>query len=422
MKRVLMIALVLLVCLPALALADDCKKDCKGEGPKLDVYGFARFQAIYFTQEIARGDWMLYAFPDEANVEDRSVLTMNARHSRLGFKWSDGCCKTGAVSGKIEFDFSGGFAGYGTAARAANVMLRHAWAQYAKDNWAIRFGQDWALIATPFPGTTNFTIGGAMGNLWMRYPQIKFMQKFESGVKWAASVNRPMAGNRAYPNQYLDPIGDGEYTAMPWMMGRLWVPAGNATISVSGHYGQEQIDDVLGNHHDMDTYSINGDIVLKNGAFSFAARGFYGENLNSFLGGILQGFTRAGVNDDGVLEASDECVSNVAAMGGWAQVGYKFNEKKSIVIGGGMDDPDEADLLPGMRDRNDWFFAKLSCNVTKTFSTHLGVDYMKTSYMDNYPLVENATTGEYERDITVDLAEVDPGSTVRISLMTVYKF
>ncbi len=415
MKRVLMMVAALLFCGPGGALSGDGAP----EGPSFDVYGFARFETAYFTQEIVRGDWMLFAAPDEVYTEDQSVLTMTARHSRLGLNWSDGGGEAAVVSGKIEFDFAGGFAGYSTAARAAHVMLRHAWGQYARGDWALRFGQDWALISTPFPGTTDFTIGGDKGNLWMRYPQIKFMQEFESGAKYALSLNRPMAGNRGYPGRDLDPIGEGEYTAIPWVMGRLWVPAGPAVVSVSGHFGQEQIDDGAGVPHDTNTYSIHGDIVLKKGAFSLSGRGFYGENLDSFLGGIGQGFT-----------VGPDRVDNIAAVGGWAQVGFKLSPTHSIVAGGGMDDPDEKDLTPGMRDRNDWLFATFSCNVAKGFSAHVGVDYLQTSYMDNYPLVLDGEghaqdldgDGKWDRDSGAELVEIDPGSTIRISFMTVHKF
>ncbi|MBN1827110.1 MAG: hypothetical protein JW958_12705 [Candidatus Eisenbacteria bacterium] len=394
MRRFGLIAL-LLVCVPALVAAGDCS-GCKSE-MKFTPYGFVRFDMIYDNTEVAKGDWLLFVQPGESAQAEQDALTATARHTRLGFDISKGGCpEEGMVTAKIELDFAGGFPNSSTAARQPQVRLRHAWMQYAKSNWALRFGQDWALISDPFPGTANFVVGAGAGNLWMRYPQIQFMQKFDQ-FKYALSLNRPMAGNNKYDSFAggdFDPVGDGERSGMPWVMGRVWAMVDPVNISVGGHYGQEQINDLNLAAHDMDTYSVVGAVVLKQPKFSLTLNGFYGENLNQFFGGVFQGFVRY-----------DDKVENVVSFGGWGQVSVDLHEKWNLTVGGGMDDPDEEDLPPEARDRNDWIFGTLTSKLIPEIAMKLGVDYMKTHYMDD-------AAGD----------EIEAGDNVRVTFQTVYSF
>ncbi len=403
MRRFGIVAL-LLVCAPALVAAGDCG-GCDKPGIKFTPYGFVRFEMIYDNTEVAKGDWLLFVHPGDSRQADQDQLTATARHTRLGFDISRSAYKDeGMVTAKIELDFAGGFPNSGTAARQPLVRLRHAWMQYAESNWAFRFGQDWALISTPFPATTNFVVGAGAGNLWMRYPQIRFTQEFEQ-FKYALSLNRPMAGNIKYDDYAggdLDPVGEGERSAMPWLMGRIWAAFDPVTISVGGHYGQEQVFDDTStalndfdfDDHDMDTYSVVGSIILKQEKFSLTLNGFYGENLNSFFGGVFQGVVRY-----------PDKVENVAAFGGWGQVAVDLHEKWNMAIGGGMDDPDEDDLPAEARDRNDWIFGTLTCKLIPEIAMKLGVDYMKTHYMDD-------DAGN----------EIEAGDNVRVTFQTVYSF
>jgi len=46
-------------------------------------------------------------------------------------------------------------------------------------------------------------------------------------------------------------------------MGRVWLNIGKNSVSLSGHYGQEQIAGLAGREHDKTNYSMNTDFVLK---------------------------------------------------------------------------------------------------------------------------------------------------------------
>jgi hypothetical protein len=342
---------------------------------KLKFSGFVKLEAFYDNTQVAQGDWLLFVKPGDSPESEQDVFSMNARHSRVNMKL-DGpeFSSDGVVKGFIEADFAGGFPNSSTAARQPLMRLRHAWIELNTPKWEARFGQDWALIAEPFPNTTSFVVGAGKGNLWMRYPQIRLTVK-QNAMKYALSVNRPMAGNSKYDNYAggsFDIVGDGEMTGIPWVMGRCWYTAGDIVCSISGHYGQEQIDDLSGNPHDTDTYSVNGDIKAKFGKLSLIARGFAGENLNSFFGGVFQGFTRSAVS-----------VSNIASFGGWGQAMYEIDEDWSVTIGGGFDDPDDDDLTNGNRSKNDWLFGNVAYNIKKAVVFMLEAEYLKTSYIDD---------------------------------------
>lgn len=387
-KRILTFAIILCVFSTA-AYAGDVKS-------KFDIslYGFVKFEAIYDQTEIAKGDWALYAHPDGSAQSEQDVMTMNARHSRIGIKIAGPEFGENKVNGLVEMDFAGSFPNSGTAARQPIPRLRHAWVEIVNPFWEARFGQDWALVSGPFPNTTSFVVGAGKGNLWMRYPQMKFTIKPDN-FKIAVSLNRPMAGNIKY-NEFdggsFDMVGDGERTGLPWLMGRVdYSPSKNFTASLSGHYGQEQIEAINELPIDKPTYSVNADVVLKTGNFSITASGFYGENLNSFFGGIFQGFIRP----------DDSSVENVKALGGWGQIKYQFTKKWSSTLGGGADIPDEETLLEGgdMRTKNTFGFLNFAYSPVDPLIFMLEGEYLKTEYQQS-----------------------DAGSNVRIQFVTYYKF
>lgn len=360
-----------LVILSSMLIAEDEPLSAKF---KIKFYGFVKLEAIYDNTEVAKGDWLLFVRPNDSPEAKQEVFTMNARHTRIGMDIQGPVIdKNGKIVSRIEFDFAGGFPNSSTAARQPQLRLRHAWVEVNFPSWEARFGQDWALIASPFPNTTSFVVGAGKGNLWMRYPQIRYTFKKDK-IKFATSINRPMAGNIKY-NDFdggdFDPVADGERSGLPWLMGRMWYIQDDFTASLSAHYGKEKISDLLGNAHNKSSYSLNADVQLRAGSLKFIVRGFYGENLNSFFGGVFQGFT-----------CDSSSVTNVASKGGWFQFLYKLNPSWSATLGGGMDDPDDNNLKTGNRSRNDWGFFNIAYNYKKPLIFILESEFLRTSYIN----------------------------------------
>lgn len=364
-------------------------------GGPFSFYGFVRAEAIYDDTQVVKGDWLLYA-PSGAggDADETQAFTMTGRHSRVGVKIDGGTDDKGrTVKGLIEADFAGGFPNSSTAARQPNSRLRHAWVEWAQpDVWAFRVGQDWALISGPFPGTTSFVVGAGKGHLWMRYPQAKVTLK-AGPAKLAVSANRPMAGNVKY-DEYaggdFDIVGDGEITGRPWFMGRTWLKFGNVGVSVSGHYGQESIADDSGDRHDVDSWSFNADCSAKFGPAAVYGRFFTGENLNSFFGGVFQGFTKDATS-----------VTSLPATGGWGQVKYAVNDKVAATVGGGVDQADTENLAPTNRESNTWVFANVAYKVNKQLSYTVEWEQLTTAFVG---------------------PDVDDGVANRIHFVALFKF
>jgi len=380
MKRlVLAISLVALLACSAFA------------GSPFTFYGFVRGEAIYDDAEIIKGDWLLYA-PSGIDTTDTKTFTMTGRHSRIGVKLDGGTDDAGrTIKGLIEADFAGGFPNSSTAARQPQLRLRHAWVEWAQpETWAFRVGQDWALISGPFPGTTSFVVGAGKGNLWMRYPQAKLTVN-AGPAKVAVSVNRPMAGNVKY-NDFtggdFDPIGDGEKTGLPWYMGRVWLNFGAVGVSASGHLGKESIADGSGDRHDVDTWSAGGDVTFSSGPLALYGRYWVGENLNSFFGGVFQGFT-----------TDANSVTSLPASGGWGQVKYAIGKQLAATVGGGVDQANPAEGITVSREKQNWLFANVAYKVNKQLSY----------------------TVEWENLTTVWTGQ-DDGKVNRLHFVALYKF
>jgi hypothetical protein len=341
---------------------------------KVKFYGFIKLEAIYDNSEVYQGDWLLYAYQSNSAQAKRQIFTMNARHSRINMK-IDGppVGKNGALSAFFEMDFSGGFPNSSTAARMPIMVMRHAWAELKYPRWETRFGQDWALISGPFPNTTSYVAGAGTGNLWMRMPQISFTWKPDP-FKLAFSMNRPLSGNvkyNEYDNGDLDPVQDGERTGIPWFMARGWFKTKLATFSISGHVGREDVTDLKNVPHKQTSYSVNADAVISSGPIAATVRGFYGENLNTFFGGAIQGYSRS----------DSTSVTNIASKGGWGQIVYTFNDSWATTLGAGIDAPDKNDLTAGMRSQNGWGWANLAYTVSKAMCFMMEGEYLNTHYL-----------------------------------------
>ncbi|MCB2198731.1 hypothetical protein KQI63_04955 [bacterium] len=348
---------------------------------ELKPYGFVRFEAARDNSELARGDWMLYNYNGNSSQQDEQVLTMTGRHTRIGIKLSDPeMAGNWNVKGVIEVDFAGGFPNSSTASRQPLLRLRHAWIGLANQDWEIRMGQDWALLSTPFPRTANFVVGAANGNLWMRMPQIR-VSTVNKPVNFAVSLNRAIDGNNKYDSftsSDLDPIGEGERTGLPWVMGRVWFGPKNFTVSVFGHYGTEASLDTNDVAHDVSSWSMNGSIEAKAGKFTIVGKGFYGTNLNSFFGGIIQGIVQL-----------PNSVETINSSGGWGYVSYAINDKWSCTAGMGIDNPESDYLSVGSRELNTWIFGNAGFKPKSNLNFMLEADYMETQYGDPTPAGEN---------------------------------
>jgi hypothetical protein len=350
--------------------------------------GYVKADAMWDNTRIYPGDYRIWVVAEE---EKNNAFYLTANETRLGFDfwWDEGTYKTTA---KIEFDFFGG----GPATNKSNPMMRHAYIKLAADNWALLFGQTWDIISPLNPKTVNYSVQWGQGNIGYRRPQMRFTFKMKPGEESTVKIDAGISRNIGLD---LDENGidDGADAGLPAFQGRLGFGApigseGKLSIGVSGHYATEKYtdpgtDDI--DAADTPSWSINGDLAIKiTKRVALLGEFFMGENLNQYLGGILQGVNPLG--------------DPLPSMGGWGLVQVKATDRALLNFGYGFDDPDDGEWkVPddtetySLRDFNSEAYGNLMYSLTDNVSLMFELAYMQTKYMDK-TYGEEGTTNDYD--------------------------
>ncbi len=341
---------------------------------KFDVSlsGYVKFDLFHDNSEVGKGDYFFYANPGDSKEAKQEVFSATAKRSRIGLT-IDGP-QTGAdgkTKAYIEADFAGGYPSSSTAATQPLFRIRQAWAEYSNSWFEARIGQDYALIGLFSANSVSSSNMACFGNLWIQEPQVRLTFK-KDDFKLQASINRPVSGNGA-PVAFLssDPVEDGERSGKPWYMGRLAWETKELQLSASAHYGLTKIASLNGKTHNNASNSLNVDILAKKYGFTFMAKGFAGENLKSFNGGIQQGTVADSFN-----------VENVKSHGAWASLQYQFNDRLASTVAYGFDDPDDGKLKTSMRSKNTIAWGNLEFNIQKALIFMLEGQYVETDYIN----------------------------------------
>lgn len=349
-----------------------------GSGTKVQLYGFARFDASWENSRITPGNIALYVSPKGSNGNDAEWnLTGNA--TRIGMNLSGPDTANMKLSGNIELDFL-------TSVNSENngaPRLRHG---YLKAYWpasdiSIIAGQTWDVQSALIPFVDDPAILWNAGNIGSRHPQLRLTKGFTTGEK--SRIEVAFAAARAIGETATvgtDKIDTGKDAPMPTIEGRLalntpiFVHNQPATIAVSGHYGKEEWDlDKKGNSVVIDSWSCNAELSLPlSEKLLVAGEYFTGSNLDDFLGGIGQG-----VNST----TSASSPKAIRAHGGWAAVRYAVCPSTNVSLGGGIDEPNNEDLWPGARALNRTFFAAVTKKITPNFIVGMQISDWKTEYL-----------------------------------------
>jgi hypothetical protein len=335
--------------------------------------GYVKADAMWDNARIYPGNYRLWVVDEE---EKNNAFYMTANETRLGFDfwWDEETYKTTA---KLEFDFQGA----GAAQNKAHPMMRHAYIKLAADNWELLFGQTWDIISPLNPRTVNYSVQWGQGNIGYRRPQMRFTFKMKPGEKATLKLTAGITRNLGHDldNNKFD---DGADAAVPTFQGRLGVGApigeeGKLAIGVSGHYGQEKYTDLSTDDidaRDTPSWSINGDLAIKiNKRIALLGEFFMGENLNQYLGGVLQGVNPLG--------------DPLPAMGGWGLIQVKATDKTLLNFGYGFDDPDDSEWKAPedgdtytLRDLNSEAYGNVMYSLTKNVSLMFELAYLQTKY------------------------------------------
>jgi len=375
MKKSL-IALVLVLCCVGSAVAVEIT--LKDADMSLQVYGYIRGDVAYDSQHTAIGDLAFFVLP-EVNGEKDAQTSFTARQTRFGLKLAGPSTENWKTTGRLELDFYN--TRPGDSKNSYTPRMRLAWMDLANDSGlSFRVGQDWETFIAVIPRIVNFSYLADAGALGLRRPQARVSQVLQIADDTKLTLKLAVAQTIG---QDLDGGGqddgaDAELPTVQWNVGlsqKLWAEK-SARIAFSGHYGVETMDHSVSNKvvdidsDDYDTWSTQGSIYLPlTKCLALQGTVWTGENLDTYYGGIGQGVNM--VKD-----------TAIAAQGGWAQLLYDPTDKLAFAAGYSMDDPDDDDLNPKQRSKNENILVNGAYKINKAVTVSAEYSHMITDYLE----------------------------------------
>jgi len=342
----------------------------------IQFYGYIKADAAYDDSRTTSGNFVLWA-DNEAQRDDDDEFNMTANETRLGFLINgpkDGNMET---SGRVEFDFFGNYA----EENKAKIQMRHAYMQFLwpQEQFSILAGQTWDVISPLNPSTLNYTVLWGVGNIGYRRPQIRLTKDWdlseETSLRLQGAVARTIGDDEGTTEA-------GEDAGFPSFQGRAaltfpWLAQGPTTFGVSGHWGQEEYDEMPSGHGEADSWSLNLDLLQPLcEKMTLKAELFTGENLNAYFGGIIQG-VRPIKNGAGTTIGYD---NEIATKGGWVALALGPWDKWSFNTGIGIDDVDAGDVNVGQRTLNRSIFGNAIYALNKHADVGLELSHWRTDY------------------------------------------
>jgi len=313
---------------------------------------------------------------------------MTARQTRFGLKVKGPDSDTVRTTARIEAGFWGEES---DPDHKTKLRLRLAYADIAGDDWSLRAGQDWDTFITVFPRSVNFTYFGWQGAPGYRRPQVRLTKELalNDSCKVIAKVAVAKSMGELYRGTDGDLDGlrqnDGDDAGVPEYQGNLIFETKlftdtPARISVSAAAGREMLDTTTRQDVEFRSELLMGTIVLpllemgedKSTKVSVQGAIWEGQNLDAYEAGL-------GLGINTILGREIE------AKGGWGQLVVDHG-KTSVVLGYGVDDPNDADLnsfaVDGLnaRSRNEFLVGSVTHALNDAVRLALEVSRLTTEY------------------------------------------
>lgn len=343
-------------------------------GMDVRLYGYVKLDAAHDDSRVSAGNFARWVESEGVLANDRQ-FNMTANQTRLGLDITGPATGRFRSSAKAEIDFYGAGAGE----NRPDPMLRLAYLQldWPHSGWQLLAGQAADIISPLSPSTVNYSVGWWQGNVGYRRPQLRLTKTMpitdDVSVRGEVGALRTITGRKFVFRDLTDP-DSGADAGFPTVAGRLSVgwrmhETGQATVGVSGHYGGEEQHrtDLSGNLR-YDTWSVNVDVRLPITRWLLVqGEGFYGENLDSYLGGIGQG-----------VNLTTERA--IRTWGGWGAVTLTPAPAWQLNLGSGLDNPRNRDVPNAGRAANGFVFGNVFYTMTPDCQLALELMYLCTTY------------------------------------------
>ena len=391
---------------------EEKKAEVKIDDIKISLYGFIRLIAWYNDSEVANFDAPAFVNKNDATEAKKNIggAGMTARESRFGLKIKGPDAFNMKTSGIIEVDFWGGFASSLRAANQPIMRLRRAVAILENDNLTFKAGNEWMLASPLNPPCFSTLILSGAGNLWARSPQVALIfkaplgegSKFTFGLS-AARDEAGDAGNEGPRNsKYFDSPGNGEKSEGFMYQSRMAIYFEKMLeFGISGSYAQEIVDLPMDSSDSpqmkrfrLNSYFASTELKFSFGPITLLGEGFYGANLDNFLGSIV-------VNDIRVTNANQWSVKaeEIKSYGGWGAISFDLTKLEGSIplnfnFGAGLETCDEDNIDIGSMEQNAMAFGNFWFILNKYFKVGIEQSYNRTEY---YKL--KTTSSSYYRNV-----------------------
>ncbi|MCK5077298.1 MAG: hypothetical protein KAR38_13030 [Calditrichia bacterium] len=330
-------------------------------GPELKPYGFVKGDLIYVSGGVyswGNPDNNYISSPQLASGIENAALGYTAQHTRLGLKGTTG--EDYKVGGRIELDFY-----VGRHDANGNPRMRLAYVSVAKDDWEIRFGQQWDIFS-PINAATNNTNANMWyaGNMGFRRGQIQFIYKLsDEGVKPMVQLSLGEATKEA------GGPGADNLSKFPMLQGRVSAKLMEKhTVGVYFAYAKHTPDPDT-TDYDFNTTGFGVDFNLPfTPKFTLKGEVNMGTNMNN-----ANLFTAAG---------SGNAEVDAKNLGVWANAIVKPNNKVNFVGGFGMDKNQTDDLAAGDKESNMVIYGDVIFPIANGFSFSVELGNISTKIKD----------------------------------------
>jgi hypothetical protein len=330
-----------------LALAAGTWSPLASQQPDIEasIHGLVLMNAFHTTDNVNNSDVPQFAVPVPAGSAGAGTSSATVRQSRVTLFALVPEFAGGVIEGELDVDFFGGQQPSSGGRTFPLLRIRRAVAELTWNRVALLVGQESPPIAAVSPSSLasiGFPEFAGAGNLWLWIPQIRLGADLAptGGLSIGAEIAALAPTSGEPQGAFLTQPDIAERSGRPFVQGRVRGRWGQGErmgeVSAGGHYGW--VVDAAGDRVPSRALAVS--IWTPLGShLELRAEGFTGQVLAGLGGGgIGQNMVRDGVP--------------VRAQGGWAQLNLRPSAQWEIGGGGGIDDPDDEDLIEGSRLRN----------------------------------------------------------------------
>jgi hypothetical protein len=318
-----------------------------GQQPDIEanLHGLILMNAFHTTDNVNNSDVPQFAIPASPASPEGSASSATVRQSRVTAFALVPEFAGGVLEGELDVDFYGGQQPSSGGRTFPLLRVRRAIAELTWNRVALLVGQESPPIAGVSPSSiasVGFPDFAGAGNLWLWIPQVRLSADIPSSgaVRVGAEIAALAPTSGDPQGAFLTQPDIAERSGRPFLQGRVRGRWGQGDqlgeVSVGGHYGW--LLDSAGDRVPSKALALSVWTPL-GPRLDFRTEVFTGQAL----GGLGGGGVGQNMAVDGVP---------VRTSGGWAQLNVRPGAQWEIGGGGGIDDPDDEDLVEVSRLRN----------------------------------------------------------------------